>query len=139
MEENVSFIQKQDDNRDIEMLLALSGGIFGVLGALFAVGIGELQRIAGVQAVYVAVFGWSAFLFAILGMLAAVVVLFRPRIAAFMLFVSALGGVAFISFFYIIPFVCMCIAGAMCLLRGTTKPVVTGPRPRMATPKPPTA
>lgn len=107
-----------------EITLAILGGVFGLFGGLFALGVGGLQQTGSGAAggTDITVLGWSAIGFSALALVAAVLVSSRSKLAGWLLLVSAIGGLIAISFFYILPFILLLIAGLMCLLRGRKRP-----------------
>lgn len=114
-------VQKEEIGRTGEVVLGLAGGLFGVLGALFAIGIGGLQPPSPGAIFTVSTLGWAALAFSVLGIIAACLAAVRGRLAGGLLLVSALGGLACISFFYILPFILLACSGAMCILRAPIK------------------
>ncbi len=102
-----------------EITLAILGGVFGIIGGLFAVGVGGLQQTgSGATQMNVGGLGWSAIAFSALAIVAAFFVRSRSKLAGWLLIISAVGGLISISFFYILPFILLLIAGLMSLLRG---------------------
>lgn len=100
-----------------EMVLAIIGGIFGILGGIIALGIGGAQSALHTGGTNVAINGMIAILFSALALVAAFFVSSRTKLAGWLLVISAIGGLIAISAFYILSFILLLIAGLMCLLR----------------------
>ena len=115
--------QKGKLGRVGEVTLSILGGVFGVLGGLFAVMFGGVQSAVGgaANSSNVGVNGWFAILFATLALVAIFYISSKPKVAGWMLVVSAIGGLISISFFYVLSFILLLIAGIMCLTRGRDK------------------
>ncbi len=101
----------------IEGILALIGGIFGLIGAtlmlFFALGVvPELTAKA-----------LGGFVFSALAIVSAITCNKRPRTSAVMMFVSVIGGFLTISLFYLISIVLLIIAGIMSFRKGGKKVV----------------
>lgn len=118
-------IQQQRVGRAGEMVLAILGGVCGIIGGLLAVGLGGAQDAVGDQSMNVGSLGWAAIGFSTLAIVAAFFASSRSKLAGWMLIVSAVGGLISISFFYILSFILILIAGLMCLLRGRKKATTT--------------
>lgn len=101
-----------------EVTLAILGGVFGIIGGLIAVAVGGAQGAVGDTSMNVGGLGWGAVGFSALAIVASFFAGSRSKLAGWMLVVSAVGGLICISFFYILPFILLLIAGLMCLLRG---------------------
>ncbi len=100
------------------MVLAILGGVFGIIGGLFAIGVGGVQGAVGDQSMNVGSLGWAAIGFSTLAVIAAFFADSRSKLTGWLLIIAAFGGLISISFFYILPFILIIIAGLMCLLRG---------------------
>lgn len=116
-------VQTARVGRGGEIALAIIGGIFGLGGALFAVSVGAVDESINAETAtsYATVGGWAAMGFSVLAIVSAFFVKSKTKVAGWLLLVSAIGGLVAISFFYIIPFILLLIAGLMSLLRGRTK------------------
>ncbi|MDP9212107.1 MAG: DUF4064 domain-containing protein [bacterium] len=103
-----------------EIALAIIGGVFGLGGALFAITVGAVDESLNAETATstATVGGWAAMGFSALAIVSAFFVKSRAKVAGWLLLVSAIGGLVSISFFYIIPFILLLIAGLMALLRG---------------------
>lgn len=113
---------KNKIGRGGEIALGITGGIFGVLAGLFAVFFGGMQTVVdGASEGNVGGNGWSAILFASLAIVAVFFVSSKPKLAGWMLIVSAVGGLISVSLFYVLPFILLIIAGIMSLTRGRVK------------------
>ena len=108
--------------RTVEFTLGLIGGILGFFGALIALVIGGLGGAFGAEGASMIVnLGWAAMLFSILGIVGASLVKSKTKIGGWLMVVSAVGGGISISFFYLLSFVMLIIAGLMALLKKETK------------------
>jgi len=111
--------------RTTEFVLGLLGGIFGFFGAVIALFIG------GVDAAFsssgdseIIGLGWAGILFSILGIVGSALVKGKPKLGGIFMLVSAIGGLISISFFYILSFVLLMIAGLMGLIRKNKKEII---------------
>jgi hypothetical protein len=118
-EQHVEPQLKMRVSRVAELTLGIIGGIFGMLGALFAIGFGGIQSAVGSSASQnVAVNGWSALLFSTVAIVAVFFIASKPKLSGWLLVVAAVGGLISISLFFVLPFILLIIAGLMTLLRG---------------------
>lgn len=105
-------------NRTTEFVLGLIGGIFGFVGAIMALFIGEVDAaFSSSGSSTVTGLGWAAFLFSILAIIGSIVVKSKAKVGGILLIVSAIGGTISISMFYLIPAVFLLIAGLMGVFR----------------------
>jgi hypothetical protein len=82
------------------LVLGVLGGLFGFLGAGFALAVGSVGTALEVSnASQTTGLGWAAFVFGILGFLGAGLAMAKPRLGAILLIVSALGVIISISMF----------------------------------------
>lgn len=108
--------------RTAEFVLGLIGGIFGFIGAIIALTVGGLGGAFGAEgALTITTLGWFAMLFSVIGIVGASLVNSWTIGAGIFMLVSAVGGLICISFFYILPFILLVIAGLMALLRKEKK------------------
>lgn len=85
------------------LILGVIGGLFGILAALLALGIGGIGSATGQQGAGTIVnLGWSAFLFCLLGFLGSGLAMGKPRLGAGLLAVSGLGFLVSVSWFALI-------------------------------------
>ena len=104
--------------RTTEFVLGLLGGIFGFFASVFALAVGGIGGAFGASgASAISFLGWFALLFSILAIVGCVVVRHKPKLGGTFLLVSAIGGLISISFFYLLSFVLLLIAGLMGLIR----------------------
>ncbi len=115
---NNTVVASQPVSRVGEMVLAIVGGIFGIIGGIIALAVGGVQSATHTSGTNVAVNGGVAIAFSALALVAAFFVVSRSKLAGWLLLISAVGGLIAISAFYILPFILLLIAGLMCLLRG---------------------
>lgn len=103
-------------SRTLELVLGLLGGIFGFFGALFAISIGGLGAAFNLSgASDVVRLGFAAIVFSILGIVGAVLVKSKTRIAGWLMIVSAFGGLISISLAFLLSFILLLIGGIMAL------------------------
>lgn len=104
--------------RTTEFVLGLFGGIFGLFGSLIALAVGGIGGVFGASgASTISSLGWFALLFSILGIVGSVVVKHKSKLGGIFMLISAVGGLICISFFYILSFVLLLIAGLMGLIK----------------------
>jgi hypothetical protein len=104
--------------RTAEFVLGLLGGIFGVIGATFALFVGGIGAAFNAEgAGTVSGLGWAAVVFSILGIVASVMVRSRPKASGIMFLIAGIGGIISISAAYILPGVLLIIAGILSLAR----------------------
>jgi hypothetical protein len=118
---NGSVAAQQKVSRTGEMVLAILGGVFGIIGGIIALGVGGVQSAVHSGGSNVAINGGVAIAFSALAIIAAFFVSSKSKLAGWFLVVAAIGGLIAISAFYILPFILLLIAGLMCLLRGRKK------------------
>lgn len=104
-------------NRTTEKVLGILGGVFGMLGAIFAIFMGALGEAFSGDSAGLGSLGTSAFIFSILGLVAACLVYSKTKFAGWALIVSAAGIIISISLFGIIPGILFLIAGIMTLVK----------------------
>lgn len=105
-----------------EFVLGLLGGLFGVgagfLTTLFGA-VGEALEAQGAEAVTTG--GSATFWVSLLGIVGAVVVLWKPRIGGVLMLVAAVVGFIGSGLFYILPGLLLLIAGLLGVLRKDKK------------------
>jgi hypothetical protein len=111
-------VPRQSVSRVGEMVLTIIGGIFGIIGGTIALAVGGVQSAVHSGGTNVAINGGVAIGFSALALVAAFFVSSKSKLAGWLLLASAIAGLIAISFFYILPFILLLIAGLMCLLRG---------------------
>lgn len=103
------------------MVLGIIGGLFGIAGSLFALGVGALGSAAGtVGASQVVGLGWVALALSVVGILGAALALARPKLSGILMLVSAIGGLVAISFGYIVAAPLLFLGGILALVRRRT-------------------
>ena len=104
------------------LVLGVVGGIFGLIAALLALGIGGAGSAFGTQGSGTVVgLGFSAIAFSLLGLLGAGLAMAKPRFAATLLLVSAIGFLISVSWFALITTPLFLLAGLLAFLgRGRT-------------------
>jgi len=104
--------------RTTEFVLGLIGGIFGFFGSFIALAVGGIGGAFGASgASTISSLGWFALLFSILGIIGSVVVKHKAKLGGIFMIISAIGGLICISFFYILSFVLLLIAGLMGVIK----------------------
>jgi hypothetical protein len=104
-----------------EMVLAIIGGIFGIIGGIIALAVGGAQHAVHAGGTNVAINGSIAIAFSALALVAAFFVSSKSKLAGWLLLISAVGGTIAVSAFFILPCILLLIAGLMCLLRDRSK------------------
>ncbi|HLR14625.1 MAG TPA: DUF4064 domain-containing protein [Bacillota bacterium] len=101
-------------NRTAEFVLGLIGGIFGFIGAIMALFVGEVDAVFSSSGTStITSLGWLAFVFSILAIIGSVQVRSNAKVGGIMLLVAAVGGFISISMFYLVPGILILIAGIM--------------------------
>lgn len=104
--------------RTTEFVLGLIGGIIGFFAALIALFIGGLGGAFDMEgASTISSLGIFAIIFSIVGIIGSVTVRYKQRLGGILMIVSAIGGLVSISFFYVLSFVLLIIAGLMGVFR----------------------
>jgi len=104
--------------RTTEFVLGLLGGIFGFIAAVIALAIGGVGGALGASgASTISTLAGVAILFAILGIVGSAIVKSKAKLGGTFMLVSAIGGLICISFFYLLSFVLLLIAGLMGLIK----------------------
>ncbi|MFS0664010.1 hypothetical protein AB1L06_08275 [Bacillus mojavensis] len=108
--------------RTIEFFLSLTGSLLGVVASILALGIAYLDLFFHLIRYFemtseLLVGAWGSLIFSCVGFTASIVVLFKPRLSSVLLFISGIGGLICIDWFYLIPAVLMIIPGIMVFVR----------------------
>lgn len=103
-------------SRTGEFVLGLIGGIFGILFALAAMFIGEIEA-AFTGSSEIIGLGWSAIAFSVLGIIGSIRVKSNSKLGGWLMIIAAIGGLISISMFYILSFILLLIAGIMGVVR----------------------
>ncbi|QJC96952.1 hypothetical protein HC660_24780 [Bacillus mojavensis] len=108
--------------RTIEFFLSLTGSLLGVVASILALGIAYLDLFFHLIRYFemtsdLLVGAWGSLIFSCVGFTASIVVLFKPRLSSVLLFISGIGGLICIDWFYLIPAVLMIISGIMVFVR----------------------
>lgn len=104
--------------RTTEFVLGLLGGIFGFIGALFALFIGGVDAVLNSTGTSEVIgLGWAAVIFSILAIVGCVVVRSKAKLGGAFLLIAGIGGLISISFYYLLPAVLLIIAGLMGLIK----------------------
>lgn len=113
--------------RTTEFVLGLIGGIFGFLGAFFALFIGGVDAVLNSSGTSEIIgLGWAAVVFSIVAIVGSVVVRSKAKVGGILLLVAGIGGLISISFYYILPAVLQIIAGLMTLIKKDKTATVNG-------------
>jgi len=108
--------------RTIEFVLSLIGSILGVVASILALGIAYLDLFFHLIRYFdmtsdLLVGAWISLVFSCIGFTASIVVLFKPKLSSVLLFISGIGGLICIDWFYLIPAILMIIPGIMVFVR----------------------
>lgn len=93
-----------------ETILGITGGIFGIIGSIFAIIVGGIGAAFGVG-LGVVYLGFGAIVFSIIGIVGAV--LDNKKIAAGLMLIAGVGGVIMVSVGYIIAAPLLIIAAIL--------------------------
>lgn len=96
-------------NRIGEIILAILGGVFGLLGAVLAIGFGAFADTISN--------GVAALLCSVMGIVAIFFLSSKPKVAAWLLLCGGVGVLISVSLSGVLPSILMIIAGVMCLVR----------------------
>lgn len=107
-------------NRTAEFVLALIGGICGIISGIFALmigGLGSALQASGSETV--SGLGWAAIVVSIIAIVFCVLLRnpSRTKLSGIILIICGIAGFICVSMFYILPGILIIISGAMCLLR----------------------
>lgn len=109
---------KPRPKRTAELLLGILGGIFGLLGAGFALFVGGLGGVFGMAgAKQIVTLGWLAIVASIIGLVGAGLVTSRTKLAGGLMLFAAILGLISISFGYLFATILLGIAGILALFR----------------------
>lgn len=110
MEENVvnetenKGIPEEKSSRTIELALGLVGGIFGLFGGIFAL-------------LFIPELGFSAILASVVGIIGAIYVTRNAKWGGIILIISSIWLLISISFFGVLGFILLLIAGLVAIFR----------------------
>ncbi|MBC7343079.1 MAG: hypothetical protein H5U02_11685 [Clostridia bacterium] len=99
------------------LILGILGGLAGLVGgsmALFAGGIGSAFNAPGAETV--AGLGFAAIPLAILGIVGGALAIGKPKLAAILMIISAIGGVIAISAFYSVAAILLGVGALLAFL-----------------------
>jgi hypothetical protein len=116
-----NFFMSQNISRTTEKVLGIIGGILGMFGGIFALFLGGVGTAINGDSGGLGGLGILAFVFSILGIITAILVSSKPKLAGWGLIVSAVGIFISISLFGIIPAILFLIAGIMTLIKKENK------------------
>ncbi|MCA0970838.1 hypothetical protein LCM20_09570 [Halobacillus litoralis] len=103
-------------SRTTEMVLGIVGGLFGFGAAFFALFVGAIDESINGSSELSAL-GTTAFIFSILAVAGGILVKFKPKLAGWLMLISAVGLVIAISLFGVIPAIFLIAAGLMGVIR----------------------
>lgn len=99
------------------LVLGVIGGVFGIFASLFALGVGGLGSAMGTEGANTVIgLGWSAMFFCLLGFLGSGLAMAKPRAAAGLLLISALGFIVSVSAFALVTGPLFLIASLLAFL-----------------------
>lgn len=104
------------EDRTAELLLGLIGGIFGILGAVFAVVVGQIGAAFSPGLESVTYLGISALFFAFLGLVGGAIVKSRAKAGGGLMLASAIGGLISVSLAYVPAFLFLLVGGVKAVL-----------------------
>lgn len=91
--------------------MGLIAGICGIIAALISMFIGGVAEAFGGNGSQIGGLGIGALLFSILGIIGAVMIKSKPKLAGAFMLVAGIGGLICISFFYILSAILFVIPG----------------------------
>lgn len=109
---------KPRPRRTAELVLGILGGVFGLIGAGFALligGLGGAFEVAGAK--QIVALGWVAIVASIIGLVGAGLVTSRTKLAGGLMLFAAILGLISISFGYLFATILLGIAGILALVR----------------------
>jgi hypothetical protein len=99
------------------LVLGVIGGVFGIFASIFALGVGGLGSAVGSQGASTVIgLGWSAMFFCLLGFLGSGLAMAKPKAAALLLLISALGFIVSVSAFAVVTGPLFLIASLLAFL-----------------------
>lgn len=101
---NPTDLTENKKSRTIELALGTIGGIFGLIGGVFAL-------------LFIPELGFSAILASVTGILGAIYVMRNPKRGGLILIISSVWLLFSISFFGVLGFILLLIAGLVALFR----------------------
>lgn len=105
------------------LILGIIGGLFGLGGAVLALFVGGLGSAFGAEgAETVAGLGFAAIALAILGIIGGALAMTKPKTAAWLQLISAVGGLIAISGVYIVAFACLLVGAILAWLAARQHP-----------------
>ena len=100
--------------RIASLILGIIGGLFGLGGAIFALFVGGLGSAFGAEgAETVTGLGFAAIPLSVLGIVGGALALSRPKTAAWLQLISAVGGLIAISAAYAVAFACLLVGAIL--------------------------
>lgn len=100
-----------------EFILALIGGIFGILGGIIAVAVGSVGAAFGMGSGGLYAQGALAVIFSIVGIICGSIIIDRKRLAGGLMILSAIIVLVAVSLFGVLTFILFLISGIL-ILRG---------------------
>ena len=113
-------MKSESVNRLPETILGVTGGIIGVLSALFVLFIGGIGEAFGANdGPSIVALGLVAVVLSILGLVGGSIVKINSDVAGVMMVIAGIGGFIAISFGFIVAGPLLVIAGTMALVRNS--------------------
>jgi hypothetical protein len=103
-ETNLTDLTENKRSRTIELALGIVGGIFGLFGGVFAL-------------LFIPELGFSAILASVVGIIGAIYVTRNPKRGGLILIISSVWLLISISFFGVLGFILLLIAGLVAIFR----------------------
>jgi len=106
----------------VEQILGIIGGIFGILSALFVIGVGGLgEAFNATGASEIIGLGASAFIFSVIGLVGGVIIDKRAKIGGGLMIIAGICGFISISAFYLLAGPFFLIGGVLALVHSRKK------------------
>lgn len=103
--------------RVASMVLGIIGAVAGLGGAIFVLFVGGVDAAFSASGTSTVVgLGVAAVLFSILGLAGSIFTLKKPKTAGILMLLAALGGLISISWYYVIAFPLLLLAGILSLV-----------------------
>jgi len=99
-------------SRTAEIILGLTGGIFGLLAGMLVVFVEITFTALGDQSA-----GWLAIFFSVMIIVGTVIITSKPKLSGVIIIIGVIGGLYNIGLFYVVPGILAFIAGIMALVR----------------------
>ncbi len=103
--------------RIASLILGILGGIIGIIGGIFAFTVGGLGQAFGADgAATVANLGMAAIPAGILGIIGGAMAIAKPKLAGFLMLISAVSGLIFVSAAYVVAFILLIVGSILAFI-----------------------